>query len=191
MAGNVPPWAVRPWHPPRSLGKGLAYIKGMVDLVLDLRVLCLLCVANGAPVVACLLLGRRWNWPLDGGYRFVDGRPWLGSAKTLRGLASGIVLGALCAPVLGFDWLTGAALASLSLLGDIGSSFTKRRLGQPVHAQALGLDQIPEALLPLLVMQRPLTLGAADMALIVAAFVVLDLALPRLLVAVRPRDLPD
>ena len=41
-------------------------------------------------------------------------------------------------------------LAAASMAGDLLASFLKRRFGLKVHAQAIGLDQIPEALLPLL-----------------------------------------
>jgi CDP-2,3-bis-(O-geranylgeranyl)-sn-glycerol synthase len=76
------------------------------------------------------------------------------------------------------------------MLGDLASSFVKRRLGRRTHSQALGLDQVPESLLPLLLLQERLALGAGEMALIVALFVALELMLSRLLFRWHLRDRP-
>ena len=43
----------------------------------------------------------------------------------------------------------GALFAFLSLWGDMLSSFTKRRMGLASSARAVWLDQLPEALLPM------------------------------------------
>ncbi len=48
------------------------------------------------------------------------------------------------------------------MLGDLSSSFVKRRLRLKLHAQVFGLDQIPEALLPLLLVQDHLGLSWLD-----------------------------
>jgi CDP-2,3-bis-(O-geranylgeranyl)-sn-glycerol synthase len=54
-------------------------------------------VADVAPIAAKHLLGARWQAPLDGGWRFVDGRPLLGPSKTWRGLlAAATALAARC-----------------------------------------------------------------------------------------------
>ena len=67
--------------------------------------LLLLVTANGAPVVAGLLLGKRWDWPLDNNIRFTDQRPLLGPSKTLRGLVAAIVATAIVATLLGMGSL--------------------------------------------------------------------------------------
>ncbi|MFO8142413.1 MAG: CDP-archaeol synthase, partial [Marinobacter sp.] len=50
----------------------------------------------------------------------------------------------------GLGWAFGAVFGLLALLGDLLSSFLKRRMGLGASARALWLDQLPEALLPML-----------------------------------------
>jgi CDP-archaeol synthase len=163
----------------------------MQDHVLLLgQVLVLLGVANGAPVFATWLFGKRFGAPLDGGLKFPDGRPLFGPSKTVRGLVLSIACTTLAAALLGFEWIAGAGLAAASMLGDLLSSFIKRRLGLRAHSQAIGLDQIPESLLPLLLLRQHLGLGNGDIALIVTAFIVLELVLSRMLFRLHIRDRP-
>jgi CDP-2,3-bis-(O-geranylgeranyl)-sn-glycerol synthase len=158
--------------------------------VLIVEILILLGVANGTPIFATRLCGKRLNAPLDGGLKFPDGRPLFGPSKTVRGLLLSVACTTLAAPLLGFEWISGAGLASASMFGDLLSSFIKRRLGLRTHSQAPGLDQIPESLLPLLVLRQHLGLGYADIAIIAAAFIVLELVLSRLLFKLHVRDRP-
>ena len=76
------------------------------------------------------------------------------------------------------------------MLGDLFSSFVKRRLHLPLHAQAFGLDQIPEALLPLLIVKEQFNLTSNDIAVLVIAFIVLELVLSRILFRLKIRDRP-
>src|SRR5690349_19251792 len=87
----------------------------MTDPLLLLRVLVLLGVANGVPVLARKLCKNRFAALLDGGVHFADGRPLFGSSKTIRGVAASIVLTSVTAAILGFDWSLGASLAGLSM----------------------------------------------------------------------------
>lgn len=162
----------------------------MPDLILIVRVLLLLGVANGAPILASRLLGGRFGRPLDGGITLADGRPLFGASKTIRGLVLSIVCTALAAILLGFDWVAGAGLGATSMAGDLVSSFVKRRLGLGLHARATGLDQIPEALLPMLLLQARLNLSAADIVVALVAFTALELVLSRLLFLLHVRDRP-
>lgn len=163
----------------------------MLDHVLLLgKILLLLGIANGTPIIARKLLGERFGAPLDGGLKGFDGRPLLGASKTIRGLVLAILCAALAAPVLGIQVVLGTGLASASMLGDLISSFIKRRLGLRTHSQAFGLDQIPESLLPLLLLRQPLGLGYGDIALLVALFVLLELLLSRALYRLHIRDRP-
>jgi CDP-2,3-bis-(O-geranylgeranyl)-sn-glycerol synthase len=162
----------------------------MEELWGGLRLLLLLGVANASPIVAKLVLGRRWSAPLDGGLRFVDGRPLLGPAKTLRGVAASIGATALAAWALGFAAGLGAAIGAAAMAGDALASFVKRRLGVAPSGRATGLDQIPEALLPLLVVQGALGLSALQIVAVTAAFFVLELPLARLAFRLGLRDRP-
>ncbi len=163
----------------------------MLDHILLLgKILLLLGIANGTPIIARKLLGERFGAPLDGGLKGFDGRPLLGASKTIRGLVLAILCTASAAPVLGMEVVLGAGLASASMLGDLASSFIKRRLGLRAHSQAFGLDQVPESLLPLLLLRQPLGLGYGDIALLVALFVLLELLLSRALYKLHIRDRP-
>jgi CDP-2,3-bis-(O-geranylgeranyl)-sn-glycerol synthase len=163
----------------------------MLDhLLLLTKILVLLGVANGTPIIARKLLGERFAQPLDGGLSWLDGRPLFGASKTIRGLVLSIVCAALAAPVLGIAPVLGAGLASASMLGDLASSFVKRRLGLRPHSQAPGLDQIPESLLPLWLLRQPLGLGWVDIAVLVLLFIGFEVVLSRILFRLSIRDRP-
>lgn len=168
----------------------MEYLPSLEGTLAPVRALLLLAVANGAPVLGHKLFGSRLGYPLDGGWRFVDGRPLLGPSKTLRGVVLALAAATVAAPLLGLAWITGALLAGLSMLGDLASSFIKRRLGRPPSSRALLLDQVPESLFPLLGLRVPLGLTAWDIALVVLAFFVLELLLSRLLYRLHLRDQP-
>jgi CDP-2,3-bis-(O-geranylgeranyl)-sn-glycerol synthase len=101
---------------------------------------------------------------LGGGGRPIDaGRTWrgrrlLGDGKTWRGTAVGVAAGTLLALGLdaarpavadavgvalpGFPLVVAVALAAGAMLGDIGASFLKRRLGRERGTAVPGLDQL-------------------------------------------------
>ncbi len=137
--------------------------------------LVLLVTANGAPVIAGLLLGRCCDWPLDNNIRFSDQYPLLGPSKTLRGLISAIVATALVAALLGMAWIDGAFFALLAMSGDLCSSFIKRRLGLPSSHSVPLLDQLPECILPVWIMQPVFGQGVSETLAAVAAFIAIDL----------------
>jgi CDP-2,3-bis-(O-geranylgeranyl)-sn-glycerol synthase len=139
--------------------------------------LLLIVCANGAPVAAALLLGERFAWPLDGGRRSWDGRPWLGPSKTWRGILAALLVTPPLAVVLGFSWAFGLLVAAGAMLGDCLASLIKRRLGLPPSSAFPLLDQIPEALIPLLLVQGLLALSLVESAAVVALFTLVDLAL--------------
>jgi hypothetical protein len=76
------------------------------------------------------------------------------------------------------------------MLGDIISSFIKRRLKLPSSAQAIGLDQIPESLLPLVVCQNALSLTSVAIIICVGIFLVGELVISRVLYMMHIRDQP-
>ncbi|WP_211235131.1 hypothetical protein [Azohydromonas australica] len=144
------------------------------SMVLTAKLLVLLTVANTAPIAVKRLLCDRWNAPLDGGLRFFDGKPLLGHSKTVRGVVAATVATLLMAPLMGFPAPTGAAVGLLSMAGDLLSSFVKRRLGIPSSGKATGLDQVPEALLPLLVLRESLGLAPGVIAAVTLLFLALE-----------------
>ena len=162
----------------------------MDDLWLSLRLLLLLGVANTAPIAAKRLFGKRWSAPLDAGWHFVDGRPLLGSSKTVRGFVAAVAGSAIAAALLGFSPGLGAEVGALAMLGDALSSFVKRRLDITPSGRATGIDQIPEALLPLLVIRGTVGLSLLQTAVIVLAFFALEIPLARLAFRLGLRDRP-
>lgn len=150
--------------------------------------LVLLTLANGTPVVAKKIFGSHFAHPLDGGVTFLDRRPLFGTSKTIRGVLVSIVVTTASAPLVGLELKIGALVAATAMAGDLFSSFVKRRLDRPPSSRALGLDQVPESLFPLLACRGALALTAADIALGVAIFFVGELALSRVLYKAHLRD---
>ena len=146
----------------------------------EVFLLLLLLVANGSPLFASMILRKRWNLPLDGGTLLADGQPLFGRSKTLRGLVAALLVTGLVAPLLGFPWWIGSLIGLSAMLGDLSSSFIKRRLGLQPGARATGLDQIPESLFPLLVCQPILKLPWTDLLWLPLVFMIAVLAISRL-----------
>ena len=140
----------------------------------------LLVISNATPVILSLLAGRHWNQPLDGNRLFRDRRPLLGPSKTIRGILGSILITALLAPLFSLTALQGASFALLAMTGDLCSSFTKRRLGIASSRSVPLLDQLPETVLPLWVMQPVLGADTYEILAAVTLFTILDLLLSRL-----------
>jgi CDP-2,3-bis-(O-geranylgeranyl)-sn-glycerol synthase len=97
---------------------------------------------------------------IDGGRRFLDGKPIFGSHKTFRGFFAGLVIGTLVGfveyfvfeashrfPVLSVitfspSFLLGFALSLGALIGDLMDSFIKRRLDIPPGSPLPVVDQL-------------------------------------------------
>ncbi|WP_206617937.1 CDP-archaeol synthase [Hahella sp. KA22] len=158
--------------------------------MLELRVLLLLLIANGAPVFARFLMGDRGGLPIDFGVCFKDGRPLLGPAKTWRGLIAAVLICALVAPLLGFSIMTGCAVALLAMLGDLITSFCKRRINLTPSSRAPFLDQFLETVLPLAAYQQTLGLSLLQIGVIFVAFVVVNWGISPLLFRLGVRKKP-
>jgi CDP-2,3-bis-(O-geranylgeranyl)-sn-glycerol synthase len=154
------------------------------------QLLILLMTANGTPVIAQKIFGNIWSYPLDGEKVWPDGRPVFGPSKTVRGVACAVVLTTVVAFMLGLTWMLGLLAGALAMIGDLLSSFTKRRLGLPASAQATGLDQVPESLLPALACAHELDLGWIDIITATAIFFIGEIVLSRLLFALNIRRRP-
>lgn len=157
---------------------------------LILELLILLAVANGTPVIAKKILGDRLARPLDGGTRFYDGKPVFGPAKTIRGVVASLLVTPLAAWLVGLQWELGVVVAAAAMAGDLCSSFVKRRMTLPSSSMALGLDHIPESLLPLLGSRLLLPLSLLDVLAGVAIFCVGALLLSPILYRFNLRDRP-
>jgi CDP-2,3-bis-(O-geranylgeranyl)-sn-glycerol synthase len=135
-------------------------------------------------------LGRRWSWPVDGGARFADGQPLLGSSKTIRGVLFSVLLTVAAAPLVGLGWKIGFVTGAVAMVGDLFSSFFKRRMHLPAGGRASGLDQIPESLFPLLACRHALGLSWGDIAVAVMAFFLGEVLLSLLFYRLRLRERP-
>jgi CDP-2,3-bis-(O-geranylgeranyl)-sn-glycerol synthase len=152
--------------------------------------LMLLVVANGAPVLAAKIFKRQWASPIDGGHHFIDQRPLLGKAKTWRGVVAAILATGIVAIIFGYPWLVGILVAVLAIIGDLLASFIKRRLGIIASGRAWMLDQVPESLIPALVLREPLGLSPVDIFMVVVSFSLLDIFLSPLLYRLHIRKQP-
>ncbi len=158
--------------------------------LLVLRFLALLAVANGAPVIAKRLMGDWLAFPLDGGCSFLDGSPFFGRSKTVRGVVLSVAVTGACAPLVALAPWIGAVAGATAMAGDLFSSFIKRRLGLAPSSRASFLDQIPESLFPLLACRDALALTAADIVAGVAVFTVGEMLFSRVLYRWHLRDRP-
>ena len=158
--------------------------------MLIVKILFLLLLANGAPVIAKRLLGSRLACPLDGGKKFIDGRAFFGSSKTIRGIISSVLVTSIGALLIGYSLQTGALFSAASLSGDLVSSFIKRRLNLPPSSRAPGLDQLPEAILPLLICWQALELDIQTAIAVAVIFFCSEIVLSRLLFRLHIRDHP-
>lgn len=154
------------------------------------QLLVLLLVANGTPVLATRLFGDRLSHPVDCGIRYRDGWRLFGPSKTIRGVVLSIAVTSACAPLVGLEWTTGTLVASAAMIGDLFSSFVKRRMHLPPSSRATGLDQVPESLLPLLFCLPVLSLTVADVLAGVSLFFIGEIVLSRLLYKLRLRRHP-
>ena len=158
--------------------------------LLVFQLLVLIVLANATPVFAKQIFGPRMAWPLDGGMRLPDGQPLLGVSKTIRGIALSVLLTPVVAVFMGLGWQAGFVVALSAMAGDLISSFLKRRMGLPPSGQAIGLDQIPESLLPFLAARWFLPVTLVDALVGTALFLAGNLVVSRLLLKLNSRDKP-
>ena len=153
----------------------------MVRLWAITRLLFLLTLANGTPVLAKKMFGNRLSRPLDRGARCLDGQPLFGASKTIRGIILSVLATVTGAYLVGLEGKKGALFGSVAMSGDLFSSFLKRRLRLTPSSRAIGIDQVPESLFPLLACRRALSLTVSDIAVIVVTFFISEILISRVL----------
>ena len=136
-----------------------------------LDVVFLLLVANSAPILADCLLRKKLSIALDAGLLFTDGQPIFGASKTVRGIAASIVVTTGAALVIGQSAAIGLLVGAVAMIGDLASSFLKRRMRLAATSRSFGLDHIPEALLPALVLAAISDVTTTDVVAITAIFI--------------------
>lgn len=155
-----------------------------------LTLLLLIIIANSTPVFIRFCLEKRLDTALDFGLMLADGQRLFGASKTWRGLAGASLTTALAAWLLGYPALIGCAVALLALLGDLFSSFIKRRLAMQPGSMALFLDQIPESLLPAFILMHEFALSLKEIAFLVIGFIIIELVLSRIFFMLGVRKSP-
>ncbi len=158
--------------------------------MLLLKLLLLLLVANGTPILAKRLLHDRLSFPLDAGHLFFDGEPIFGASKTIRGVVLAPLITMLAALTVGLPAVQGFVIGIFAILGDLISSFVKRRFKLASGSKATLLDQVPESLLPLFVYSLFWELGWLSQLFLCAAFSAIEIFISPLLYRWRLRSQP-
>lgn len=140
----------------------------------SIYLLLLILVANGTPLLVGRMLNDRFNCPVDFGTRLSDGYPLFGHSKTWRGITAAIFITSFISASLGYPPSIGLLIGIFAMLGDLFSSFVKRRLAIEPSGMFTGMDQIPESLFPALALQPILGLHWYDAILVVVFFVFLN-----------------
>lgn len=161
-----------------------------MNFATDTALLFLIFSANSAPILAAHVFPGRLNGPIDGGRHWPDKRALLGESKTWRGLVGGVLLPAVLAPLVGWSGEFGFLLGMSAMLGDLCSSFVKRRITLDPEARATGLDQIPESLFPTLTAMHFLSIDWRDLILIPLAFMAIEIMISPLLYRLKLRNRP-
>lgn len=131
----------------------------------------LIIVANAAPILVTYAMRNRFDYPLDARFILADGQRVFGESKTIRGIVAAIVFTAIAALMIGHPGFCGILVGSYAMLGDLLSSFLKRRIRLPSSSRAPALDQLPEALLPTVILAPYFGLATGDVIVIVVTFV--------------------
>lgn len=142
-----------------------------------LQLLLLIIIANGAPILARVLLHDAFDLAVDFGRKLPDNKAIFGSSKTWRGIFAAALATSAAAWFIGYSPTTGLLIAVFAVAGDLTSSFIKRRLAMKPSSMAPLLDQIPESLFPALIMMPVFNLSIFSVLLLVLIFIIIELAL--------------
>jgi CDP-archaeol synthase len=157
---------------------------------IEWSLLLLIVIANGTPVIVTALCGEWWNQPMDGGRVLTDRHRVLGASKTWRGFIAASLASGIGAVLLGLPVAVGMVVGIAAMSGDLLSSFIKRRLGISASGMALGLDQLPEAVLPLLAVADQFGLTWSALGWTAVGFMALELGLSPLFYWLGVRNRP-
>ena len=69
-----------------------------MHIFLLIKLLLLMSIANGAPVLIKKVYGNWFPLLIDGGCKFLDGRPVFGRSKTIRGVLVSVMAAGAAAP---------------------------------------------------------------------------------------------
>lgn len=155
-----------------------------------LTLLLLIIIANGAPILIQLLLNDCFNLAVDFGQKLPDNNRLFGSSKTWRGALAALLATTVAAWLLGYSPETGLLVAVYAVLGDLFSSFIKRRLSMKPSSMAPLLDQVPESLFPAFMLKEGFNLDISAVILLVLIFIITELLLSHILYRYGVRKKP-
>lgn len=158
--------------------------------LIQIHLLLLIIIANGAPIILRALMGRRLDVAIDFGYRLADNNPLFGSSKTWRGVIAAVIFTSIVAVLIGYPASTGAQIALYAVLGDVFSSFIKRRLGMAASSMAPLLDQVPESLLPAVMLMDTFEMDIQSIIILVCVFIIMELLLSYIFFKLGIRNRP-
>lgn len=145
------------------------------------HLLLLIIIANGAPILIRVLLKNRFDTAVDFGQKLPDGHDIFGTSKTWRGVLAAITATPIAGWLLGYALEIGLWVAVYAVIGDLLSSFLKRRLAMEPSSMAFIVDQVPESLLPGLMMMEVFKLDLQSVLLMVLIFIIIELFLSHIL----------
>ncbi len=152
--------------------------------------LLLIIIANGAPILARRLLNNSFDLAVDFGQRLPDKNRLFGPSKTWRGIFAALLATTIAAWLLGHSPVTGMLVAGYAIAGDLSASFIKRRLSMKPISMAPLLDQVPESLLPALMLKDAFNLDISAIILLVLIFIIIELMLSHILYRYGVRNKP-
>jgi len=152
--------------------------------------LLLIIIANGAPILIRRLLKNSFNLAVDFGQKLPDKNRLFGSSKTWRGVFAALLATTAAAWLLGHSPETGLLIAVYAILGDLFSSFIKRRLSMKPSSMAPLLDQVPESLFPAFMLKEAFNLDTSAVTLLVLIFIIVELLLSHILYRYGVRKKP-
>lgn len=160
----------------------------MLETFIELLVMLL--ATNGAPILTARIFQMHGARPLDLGRQLRDRRPIFGRSKTWRGVTAALVMSCALSMLFGYGIWFGLVFGVLVMIGDLISSFIKRRIGLESSDQCMGLDQLPESLLPSAYAVGVLGVGWWWAPLLALAFMLLEVLISRPLFWLNIRKRP-
>ncbi len=146
-----------------------------------LQLLLLIIIANGAPIITRQWLNGRFSHAVDLDHDLVDNNRIFGPSKTWRGIFSSLLATPVVAVLLGYSIETGLMVAVYAVIGDLISSFIKRRLSMAASSMAPLLDQIPESFIPAFMLRQTFNLDILSVIWLVLIFIITELLLSHIL----------
>ena len=146
-----------------------------------LQLLLLIIIANGAPIITRQWLNCRFSHAVDLDHDLADNNRIFGPSKTWRGIFSSLLATPVVAVLLGYSIETGLMVAVYAVIGDLISSFIKRRLSMTASSMAPLLDQVPESFIPAFMMRQTFNLDILSVILLVLIFIIFELLLSLIL----------